>query len=132
MIFLIFLLLFNIKIDHSGAYFSSPDDKLDLNGKQCFCEVSSTNAPEGSSDENEKKNFLFNGTWGTRKHNREATTTTSKSFFVYVHSCFLCFLSDKCYQLIATYCLLFFGHVSSKAPSTIVVATLTRLITTTT
>lgn len=87
MIFLIFLLLFNIKIDHSGAYFYSPDDKLDLNGKQCFCEVSSANAPESSSDESEKENFLFSGTWGTRKHNRKATTT-SESLFVYVQFVF--------------------------------------------
>lgn len=40
MIFLIFLLLFNIHIDNSKAYFYSADDKSDINDKQCFCEVS--------------------------------------------------------------------------------------------
>lgn len=39
MILVIFLLLFNINIDNSRAYFYTPDDKSDVNDKQCFCEV---------------------------------------------------------------------------------------------
>lgn len=81
MIFLIFLLLFNITIDDSGAYFYSPDDKLDVNDKQCFCEVSRSTSGEGSSE-----NFL---SVGTRKHNRK--TTTKKFFLSFVCTCDSCF-----------------------------------------
>lgn len=63
MIFLIFLLLFNISIDDSRAYFYSPDDKSDVNDKQCFCEVSGSFVKL----ENFLGNFLF---VGTRKHDR--------------------------------------------------------------
>jgi hypothetical protein len=48
-IFIIFLLLFNISVDHSRAYFYTQDDKSDINDKQCFCEVS------------EKLSFLIRG-----------------------------------------------------------------------